>query len=165
MPEHFRVKECKDDSSRQDWWRPCRLSIVFGLGRDSAVQQSRHIAAVDPYVIKEEALTQTQHGQYMPVPEQFESWTQDLMSLPQQEAYVKLHNQPAVKIKTLAVPDAQPNRGELDQIRAHYKERYQRTRAEAEAAGVTLQTTATAPRPSKDPFTLFSAQESSAEED
>jgi hypothetical protein len=25
MPEHFRVKECKDDNSRQDWWGPCRL--------------------------------------------------------------------------------------------------------------------------------------------
>jgi hypothetical protein len=80
----------------------CRLNIVFGLGRDSAVQQSRHSAAVDPMLLKEAPLTEIQHGQYMPVPEQFESWTQDLMTLPQQVAYVKLHTENAVKVRTLS---------------------------------------------------------------
>jgi integrase len=42
----------------------CRLSISFGLGRVSAEIQSRSIAPVDPYELKEEAPTDTQHGQY-----------------------------------------------------------------------------------------------------
>jgi len=40
----------------------CRLNVVFGLGRDSAVHQSRHIGWVDPMVLKEAPLTSVQHG-------------------------------------------------------------------------------------------------------
>jgi hypothetical protein len=138
----------------------CRLNVVFGLGRDSAVHQSRHIGWVDPMVLKEAPLTSIQHGQYMPVPEQFESWTQDLMTLPPRTAYVKLHSDPAVKVRTLGVPDPRPNQNDVDFVLSTYRKRYQRTRAEAEAAmaGVQMPGPAAATTPTV-PFTLFSKTE------
>lgn len=39
----------------------CRLTVVFGLGRDSAEIQAKHIGKADPFSIKEEALTLMQH--------------------------------------------------------------------------------------------------------
>ena len=142
----------------------CRLNIVFGLGRDSAVQQARQIGRIDPFLMKEEGLTPTQHAQYVPVPEQFESWAQDLMNLPPQHAYVKLHNQPASKVVTLPVPDAKPNKTELEQVLRMYKERYQRSRSEAEKARATPAAAATSRAPSDpEPYTLF-ADETSDED-
>jgi hypothetical protein len=138
----------------------CRLNVVFGLGRDSAVHQSRHIGLVDPMVLKEAPLTSIQHGQYMPVPEQFESWTQDLMALPQRTAYVKLHTDPAVKVRTLGIPDPHPHRSELDFVLSTYRKRYQRTRSEAEAAMAQARVTEPAkPVTPAVPFTLFSRNE------
>lgn len=112
----------------------CRLNIAFGLGRDSAEITSRHIGKADPFLVKEEALTLTQHNQFMPVGEQFESWTQELQNLSPRLAYVKLHDQPAARIKTLTVPDAEVDPDELTQVLHTYKERYQRTKEEAEQA-------------------------------
>ena len=112
----------------------CRLSVVFGLGRDSAAIQARHIGKADPFLLKEEAKTETQHAQYMPVLEQFESWTQEVQNLSPRLAYVKLHNHDAVKIKTLSVPDAQVDQQELEKVLGTYRERYQRTQEEAEEA-------------------------------
>ena len=111
---------------------------MFGLGRDSALKQSHQIASVDPYLYKEEPLTPTQHGQYVPIPEQFETWAQDLMNLPQQVAYVKLQNEPPVKVKTLAVREPSPDNGELREVLAAYAAHYQRTQHEAEAATAQL---------------------------
>jgi hypothetical protein len=140
----------------------CRLSIVFGLGRESAVQQSHHIATVDPYVLKEEALTPTQHGQYLPVPEQFESWTQDLMNLPQQAAYVKLHTDLAIKVKTLPVRDSRPKKARLDRILRAYRERYQRSRAEAEESStIDSLLEPAAPGASRGRYTLFAPDSTS----
>src|SRR6185312_5362935 len=82
----------------------CRLLIAFGLGRDSAAIQARHIGRIDPYLIKEAGLTDTQHAQYLSLGEQFEGWTSALQALSPRQAYVKRHNQPAVKITTLTVP-------------------------------------------------------------
>ena len=111
----------------------CRLSIVFGLGRDSAELQARHIGKADPFILKEAALTETQHGQYLSILEQFESWTQEVQNLSPRYAYVKLHDSEAVKIKTLTVPEAKVDAGELAEVLAEYKHRYQRTKEEAEA--------------------------------
>jgi hypothetical protein len=138
----------------------CRLNIVFGLGRDSAVHQSRHIGSVDPMVLKEAPLTAIQHGQYMPVPEQFESWTQDLMTLPQRTAYVKLHTGPAIKVRTLGVRDPHPLQSDIDFVLSTYRKRHQRTRAEAESSMVEVRTHEhTAPITPTVPFTLFSRNE------
>ena len=134
----------------------CRLNIVFGLGRDSAVDQSRQIAPVDPYLLKEEPLTQTQHGQYVPIPEQFETWAQDLMNLPQQIAYVKLHNERAVKVKTLPVADALPTNRELHRVLATYQARYQRSQVEAEQHAARLRDAlGSADSHANGPYTLF----------
>jgi len=135
----------------------CRLNIAFGLGRDSAVQQSHHIADVDPYLLKEDPRTPTQHGQYLSVLEQFENWAQDRMNLPQQMAYVKLHNEKPVKLKTLSVRDPSPDRDELAQVLTTYKERYQRTRSDAETACTTGLQAPRAALSSQRPYTLFSS--------
>jgi hypothetical protein len=118
----------------------CRLSVVFGLGRDSAAMQARHIGRADPMAIREEALTATQHALYLSTVEQFEQWTQELQNLPPRTAYVKLHDQPATKITTLTVPEAHVNPRELDEVLTTYRRQYQRTQAEAEAAIAKLST-------------------------
>ena len=109
----------------------CRLTVAFGLGRDSAAVQARHIGSADAMLVKDEAKTDTQHPQFFPVLEQFETWTQELQNLPPQVAYVKLHDRPAVRIKTLTVkqPAVDPRR--LRDILAGYRQRYQRTHREA----------------------------------
>jgi hypothetical protein len=112
----------------------CRLTIVFGLGRDSAEIEAKQIGSADPFAIKEEPLTETQHSQYQSIVDQFESWTQELQNLSPRLGYVKLHDQPAAKIKTLTVPDAKVRADELTRVLATYKQRYQRTREEAEKA-------------------------------
>jgi hypothetical protein len=112
----------------------CRLSVVFGLGRESAELQAKQIGKADPLAIKEQALTDTQHAQYLTIPEQFESWTEEVQNLSPRMAYVKLHDADAAKIKTLTVPDAEVNPRELDEVLASYKREYQRTQEEAEAA-------------------------------
>jgi hypothetical protein len=111
-----------------------RLSISFGLGHESASIEARHIGVADPFAIKEEPLTPTQHSQYLSVGEQYHQWTSELQNLSPRYAYVKLHDQPPVKIKTLTVPDAQPDRQELLRVLAEYRRRYQRTPADAAAA-------------------------------
>jgi hypothetical protein len=143
----------------------CRLNIVFGLGRDSAVAQSHQIAHVDPYLLKEEPLTPTQHGQYVPIPEQFETASQDLMNLPVREAYVKLHSEKAVRVKTLSVRDAAPEPTELAAVLGHYKQKCQKSKAEAEAAIASIVLPgATATKADKQPFTLFSRDGKTDEE-
>jgi hypothetical protein len=143
----------------------CRLSIAFGLGRDSAVEQSRQLAPVDPFLLKEEPLTPTQHGQYIPVPEQFESWTQDLMNLPQQIAYVKLHNERAVRVKTLSIPDPTPNQRELTDVIARYQAQYQRSKHQAEVSCSQLGVEQIPPEaPRNEPYILFTAKHDSDDE-
>jgi hypothetical protein len=126
----------------------CRLTIVFGLGRESAEIEAKQIGYADPFTIKEEPLTETQHSQYQSIVDQFESWTQELQNLSPRLAYVKLHDAPAARIKTLTVPDAKVGGDELGRVLATYKQRYQRTPAEAEAAIATL-ASSVAPAPAR----------------
>lgn len=116
----------------------CKLQVAFGLGRDSAVTQARHIATIDPMKVKEAALTETQHNQYVSVLEQFEEWTQELQNLEPRFAYVKLEGKPAVCIKTIGMPDAEPDPAELADVLSQYRRMYQRTQDEAEAAIASL---------------------------
>jgi len=112
----------------------CKVQIAFGLGRDSAEIQARHIGFADPYSIKEAAPSDAQHNQFMNIPEQFEAWTQELQDLPPRAAYVKLEGQRAVRIRTLPVPSQEVAADELEQVLATYRSRYQRTREQAEQA-------------------------------
>ncbi len=112
----------------------CRLTIVFGLGRDSAEIQSKHIGQADPFVVKEERLTEAQHALYLSTIDQFEQWTQELQNLPARTAYVKLHDQAATKMTTLTVPEAKVNQTEREAVLATYRSMYQRSQAEAELA-------------------------------
>lgn len=112
----------------------CRLTVVFGLGRDSAELQAKHIGKADPLALKEEALTPTQHALYLSTLDQFEQWTQELQHLPARTCYVKRHDQPAAKITTLSVPEAHVDSKELAAVLATYRRLYQRTPQEAAAA-------------------------------
>ena len=144
----------------------CRLNIVFGLGRESAELQAKHIGKADPFLLKEQALTPTQHGQYMPVLEQFEGWTSEVQNLSPRMAYVKLHDAEAVKIKTLSVPDASVPAPEVERVLSTYRQRYQRTKAEAEAAISRLVVPGTQPDASEKPpayTTLFQRGKNSEE--
>jgi hypothetical protein len=81
---------------------------------------------------------------------------QELQVLPPQEAYVKLHTAPPVRIKTLAVHDAHSPHKELQAVLDTYKRRYQRTRAEAEVQVVIPGGDHIPAKPSTVPFELFS---------
>jgi len=108
----------------------CRLTIAFGLGRDSAAIEARQIGSVDPFVVKEEAPTQMQHAQYLSVLEQYELWTQQLRNLSPRFAYVKLHDEEAVKVRTLNVGAARPEPERVEEVLTAYRRRYQRSARE-----------------------------------
>lgn len=112
----------------------CRLTVAFGLGRDSAAVQARHVGAADPMSVKDEAHTDIQHPQFYTVPEQFETWTQELQNLPPQRAYVKLHDRPSTRIKTLTVKQAPVEVAAVQAVIAGYRRRYQRSKQEAQDA-------------------------------
>lgn len=130
----------------------CRLNIAFGLGRDSAEVQARHVGTTDPMAIKDEAKYQQQHPQFFSVPEQWESWTRDLQTLEPRMAYVKLHHKPAVRIRTLTVKQPKVAPEKIAGVLAEYRRRYQRTRQEAEAAIRQLAV------PGDNPFSLSNVQ-------
>ena len=119
----------------------CRLLIAFGLGRDSAAIQARHIGQADPFRIKEAGLTETQHAQYLSLGEQFETWTRTLQTLSPRQAFVKRHDRSAERITTLTVPSPRVENRQLDEVLASYRRRYQRSRADAEAASARLAST------------------------
>ncbi len=112
----------------------CKLLVSFGLGRDSAVTQSHHLAAIDITQVKEPAATPNQHNQYMSVAEQFEIWAQQLQNLEPRYAYVKLEGREATLIKTVNMPDAEPDPAELDRVLRTYRRIYQRTQEQANEA-------------------------------
>jgi len=134
----------------------CRLNVVFGLGRDSSLQQSREITTLDPDLYRLDPLTG--RPKHVSTTEQFENIAQDLQTLSPREAYAKLGTAAPVKVRTLSVHDARPNRRELAQVLAAYRARYQRTREQAEAAISQYQTAADIPMEpaaARTPYTLF----------
>lgn len=112
----------------------CGLTVVFGVGSESAKIQAENIGEADPFTVKEEQLTETQHNQFMPIYEQYQQWKSELEGLPTQIAYVKLTDQKAVKIRSLPVPDAEPSQEQLNEVLARYRQLYQRTEQEAKDA-------------------------------
>jgi hypothetical protein len=110
----------------------CRLMIAFALGRASAEIQAKQIGFADPFAIKEEPQAETQHSQYLSILDQFETWNQELMNLPTRCCYVKVHEKPAVKITSLKVQQPKVEEKELVAVLGEYKNRYQRSRQEAE---------------------------------
>jgi hypothetical protein len=116
----------------------CRLKVAFGVGRDSAETQARHIGDVDPMLVKESQMTETQHNTFMAVTEQFESWTSELQNLKARQAYVKLEGRPAIKMRTSRIGEPRVSQSELAQVLTTYRRRYQRTQEEAEQAIASL---------------------------
>jgi hypothetical protein len=137
----------------------CAVNITFGLGRESAVDQSRQIATLDP--LRYRADPYTGRPQRVSNSQQFEDLAQDLEHLSPQEAYVKVASAPAVKIKTLTVPDARPDPFELRQVLATYRARYQRPRHDAEARLPRVPKTRAAGSASQ-PFALFADTENAS---
>jgi Type IV secretion-system coupling protein DNA-binding domain len=137
----------------------CRLNVAFGLGRNSAVDQSRQLAGGETPSQESNLIARllaSSPGPEIPYREQVDSLMQDLQVLPPQEAYVKLHTAPPVRIRTLAVRDAQPSATELADVLATYRSRYQRPRAEAEARVALRVPDRKAPETPALPFELFS---------
>jgi hypothetical protein len=112
----------------------CKLKIAFALGRASAEIQAKEIGSVDPFAIKEEPTTQTQHSQYQSITDQFETWNQELMNLPTRCCYVKVNDKPAVKITSLKIGQPKVDQTELAAVLSEYKHRYQRDKQAADEA-------------------------------
>lgn len=122
----------------------CKLGVFFGLGQQSAEISSRQIGELDPYTLKSpqqqdwESATDnrspTQHDQYLPLLEQIQVWTNELKHLTPRHCYVKVDTKPALKVRTPMVQSLQPDPGELAEVLATYRQRYQRSRVEAERA-------------------------------
>jgi hypothetical protein len=111
----------------------CRLNIVFGLGRDSAVDQSRWLTVLDPEAKRYDEATG--RVRRISTGEQFEDMAQDLQSLSPQEAYVKLHTEAPEKLQTLRIADSIGIEGrQLDSVLSAYKGRYQRSTEDAQYA-------------------------------
>jgi hypothetical protein len=135
----------------------CRLNVVFGLGRDSAVDQSRRIATLDPLAVRPDPVTGRLHK--ISSGEQFEDLAQDLQTFSPQEAYVKLHDRSPVKVRTLSVRDVQPGRVALEEVFDTYRRRFQRSKDDAEAA---CRDAMPLPEPTREqarPFVLFGAED------
>lgn len=112
----------------------CRVKICFGLDRDTAAIMARHIATIDPYLVKDvhhrpyvfdETLDWEHDNLYMPIPEQFEQWTQLLQNLPERWAYAKLPNRAPVLFRTIDLPEATPDPQELQLVFDTFRARYQ----------------------------------------
>jgi hypothetical protein len=116
----------------------CKLQVAFGLGRDSAETQARHIGDADPLLIKEEQFTETQHNVFHSIPEQFEAWTHELQHLRPRHAYVRVEGRPAIKIRTLRVGEPRVSAATLSEVLATYKGLYQRTREDVSEETLTL---------------------------
>jgi hypothetical protein len=114
----------------------CRLNVAFGLGRESAVEQSRQLTTFDPCLYRDDPISG--RPQRVSSSEQFELLAQDLQHLGPQEAYIKLHTDPAIKVRTLSVRDPHPDRRELEQVLVRYKQSYQRSKEQAEASAAHL---------------------------
>ena len=138
----------------------CGLNVSFGLGRSSAVEQSRQIAG---------GRSQTEEANLLSwifpradalatsMRQEHDLLARELQLLNPQEAYVKIGNNVPVKIKTLDVPDPTPVRTELAEVMATYKTTYQRSRVEAERRIAGMTPAKTLP-PAKEPFTLFGSR-------
>ena len=111
----------------------CKLQIAFGLGRDSAEAQAKHIGIIEPHLVKEEAASHGQHTMYTALNEQWEIWTQELQQLKSRWAYVKLEGVHAMKIRTLSVPTPKVSSAQVSEVLATYRSRYQKSQQEAEA--------------------------------
>lgn len=112
----------------------CRVKICFGLDRESATIMARHIAPVDPFVVKDvhhhpyvfdDTLRWESTNVYMPVGEQQELWTQRLQNLPDRWGYAKLPNAEPILFRTPDLPAARPDPSELHQVLAAFQARYQ----------------------------------------
>lgn len=115
-----------------------RTMIFFRLGPESASALAPHVALIDPYRVKSPARTFSQRDIYMSAGEQRAQWEQRLQELPVRQAVVRIHGQEATQLRTLAVSAAAPDPGELAEVLAEYRRRYQRTRQEAEAEAMQI---------------------------
>jgi len=132
----------------------CKLSVAFGLGRTSAQEQAK-----DLYPVAEPSDASFLSILFPPAPagspaQQREALLQDLRTLAPQDAFVRLHTDPAVKIRTLFVPDAHPAEHALRSVLAAYRQRYQRPILEAERRVADLEARFRRV-PGNEPFQLF----------
>ncbi|GAC1443389.1 MAG: hypothetical protein NVSMB52_01710 [Chloroflexota bacterium] len=111
----------------------CRLTVAFGLGRDSALEQGKQLATP----MREESgglLSFLFPPPLVPsVRDQTQVFTEDLQILGPQEAYIKRYTEPPIKVRTLGVPDAHPAPSQVAEVLATYRRRYQRPKETAEA--------------------------------
>lgn len=100
------------------------VSVTFRTGREDAEQQAKIVGNVDPLSVKhkvndEDAIKRT-HPTFYSLPEQWERWTQDVVSLKKRYAFVKHPDGRVIKVQSLAVPDPRVDEARVAAIEERY---------------------------------------------
>lgn len=112
----------------------CRLVALFRLGPESAAALAPHVEQINPYLVKHPARTSAQRDIYLSAGDQRDLWRRRLQELPARRAIVRAHGSAPRDIRTLTVEASASGPGELEEVVAEYRRRYQRSREAAEAA-------------------------------
>jgi TraM recognition site of TraD and TraG len=114
------------------------IDVNFRLGRSDAEHAAPIVGRVNPLSVKHLVADADAAGRTHPVfyhpTEQWETWIQALQDLPLREAFLTRPRAPAVRIRTLTVPDPAVDADELGHVEEVYLARYFRPQVEAEAA-------------------------------
>jgi ABC-type cobalamin transport system ATPase subunit len=118
------------------------VRVVFNLDRADAKLTAPAIGRVDPTTIKHEvaseAAQERSHPVYESLDEQWEKWVQAIQDLKTGgsgrpgELFIRLRNQPTIKLTALPMPDPVVDVGKLAEVKTEYLHRYFRTKAAVE---------------------------------
>jgi hypothetical protein len=83
------------------------VDITVRTGRDDAEQQAKVVGNVDPFSVKHEvaAHQERSHPTFFPLPEQWESWTQELTKRKKRVAFIRDPAGSMTKVQSLDMPD------------------------------------------------------------
>ena len=106
------------------------VRVVFNLDRADAVRTAGAIGRVDVHAVKHEvsdaAAQDRSHPVFASLPEQWETWAQQIQDLrsgdtaPPGEAFVRVKQQGTTKVTALPMPDPQVDAGKLVEVQQHY---------------------------------------------
>jgi hypothetical protein len=103
------------------------LEVAFRLGRADAEHTATVLGRVNPLAVKHQAQDETAqergHPVFYSLPEQWESWCQQLQDLPPRHAVIKPALGPAIRTQTLPMPDPAVDAGALAEVTREYLRR------------------------------------------
>jgi hypothetical protein len=98
------------------------VDVTFRTGREDAERQAKVVGSVDPDAVKHEVKVgqERSHPAFYSLPEQWETWTQQVTGLKKRFAFVKHPSGQTVKIQSLPLPDPVVDPQRLAVIEQHY---------------------------------------------